>query len=70
MTLFIAIIGRDLGDMASLAVDDADKKRRDDSAIWKSKQHAIQLMHRIFQRYHNIPYLKGYYIHLATIFQT
>jgi hypothetical protein len=70
MQLFVAILQRDVGPLAGMYTDAQDKKRRDDSVVWRAKQQAIQILHRIFQRYYNIQYLQGHYKTLGEAFLT
>jgi len=42
-----------------------EAKTRDDSSTWLAKKWSVQILHRVFQRYNNIHYMKDHYIQIC-----
>jgi hypothetical protein len=69
MQLCVDILSRELEAYATTTpTDETEKKTRDASPTWQAKQQAIQILHRIFQRYYNLQYLKDHYLTIGSVY--
>jgi len=67
---FKQILELDLGELESPSIGEEDTKQREQHPKWQCKRWAAQIVHRLFNRYFNIGYLKEHNKFIGQHFQS